>query len=124
MEHGKIPFAIDDYLCCLGMLAPLVILSNAPFHWLVETVRREEVMFDGILSSDLLHKCKPDTSIYLDACRLMNVAVEEVMMVAAHRFDTDAAKSVGMYGWHLGDKTKEVCCGNWQELLEYVGAKE
>ncbi|HVR87900.1 MAG TPA: haloacid dehalogenase type II [Planctomycetota bacterium] len=71
-------------------------LSNGNMSLLVDLAKFSELPWDGIFSSDLFRHYKPDPETYLGACTLLSLEPAEVMMVAAHTLDLDAAKACGL----------------------------
>ena len=51
---------------------------------------------DLILSAELFEHYKPDPETYLGAAKLLGLAPEQVMMVAAHNQDLKAAQQLGL----------------------------
>jgi len=51
--------------------------------------------WDGIISADFFGKVKPDISIYGNAAEMLCMDPAEVMMVACHTQDLDAARTAG-----------------------------
>ena len=70
-------------------------LSNGNMALLVNMARHSGLPWDCILSAELCGHYKPDAEVYLMAARLLGIAVEEIMMVAAHPDDLHAAKQIG-----------------------------
>jgi 2-haloacid dehalogenase len=52
--------------------------------------------WDAILSAELFHHYKPDREVYLGAADLLGLKPSEVMMVAAHTGDLEAARACGL----------------------------
>ena len=52
--------------------------------------------WDYILSAELSKHYKPDPEVYKNAVGLLGLHPYQVMMVAAHNFDLEAAKKIGM----------------------------
>ena len=52
--------------------------------------------WDYILSAELSNHYKPDPEVYKNAVGLLGLHPYQVMMVAAHNFDLEAAKKIGM----------------------------
>ena len=52
--------------------------------------------WDMILSAELVKRYKPDPATYLSSSKLLDIPVNQVMMVAAHKKDLFNAKSLGM----------------------------
>lgn len=71
-------------------------LSNGHIRLLVDLTRYADLRFDTILSAELAHSYKPDPSVYLTAVRLLGVPVGQVMLVACHQWDLDAAAAAGL----------------------------
>jgi 2-haloacid dehalogenase len=69
--------------------------SNGDYRCLLEISKRNGLPWDGIISADFFKKVKPDPTIYLGAAALLQLAPEEVMMVACHAQDLAAAKNAG-----------------------------
>lgn len=71
-------------------------LSNGNISLLVNMAKNAGLPWDCILSSELAGHYKPDKEVYLTASGLLGLKPGQVMMVAAHRDDLDAAKSFGL----------------------------
>ena len=70
-------------------------LSNGNFALLTNMAKNADLRWDCILSSELAHHYKPDPEVYLTAASLLGLPPAQVMMVAAHNEDLEAARSVG-----------------------------
>lgn len=75
------------------VLAPL---SNAGVAMLVRLSRHAGLPWDCILSAELARRYKPAPEVYRLAPDLLGVAPSDVMMVAAHPGDLDAAAREGL----------------------------
>jgi 2-haloacid dehalogenase len=75
------------------IIAPL---SNGNVSLLTDMAKREGLPWDLILSAELAKHYKPDRECYLTAVELLSLKPEEVMMVAAHANDLEAARSFGL----------------------------
>lgn len=73
----------------------LVTLSNGNISLLANMAKYSGLPWDVILSSELAGHYKPDKEVYLMAAKLLDLEPEEIMMVAAHRYDLDAAEELG-----------------------------
>jgi len=71
-------------------------LSNGGFALLTEMAKANGLPWDFIISAELFHVFKPSPAAYLGAARLLEKPPAELMLVAAHPGDLDAAKNVGM----------------------------
>ncbi len=75
---------------------PLASLSNGNVALLVNMARHAGLPWDAVLSGELIQRYKPDREVYLMAARLLGVAPGELMMVAAHTSDLQAARACGL----------------------------
>jgi len=75
---------------------PVATLSNGNMSLLVDLARHAGLPWDAILSAELFGHYKPDPEVYLGAARLLGVAPGELMLVAAHPSDLDAAARCGL----------------------------
>jgi 2-haloacid dehalogenase len=75
------------------IIAPL---SNGNVALLTDMARNAGLPWDLILSAELAKHYKPDRESYLTAVDLLGLKPQEVMMVAAHIGDLNAARSFGL----------------------------
>jgi 2-haloacid dehalogenase len=75
---------------------PIGTLSNGNVSLLVDLARHGGLPWDAIFSAELFGHYKPDPEVYLGAARLLGLAPEELMLVAAHPGDLDAAAHCGL----------------------------
>ena len=77
----------------------LAIVSNIDDEWL-EPIRNRwnlDLFVDAILSSESAKSCKPDSSVFLHACRMIDVRPYEVVFVGDSLVnDVKGSRSVGM----------------------------
>src|SRR6202140_1317866 len=71
-------------------------LSNGNVALLTNMAKFAGVPWDLVLSAELFEHYKPDRETYLGAARLLGLPPEQVMMVAAHNNDLEAAKRLGL----------------------------
>jgi 2-haloacid dehalogenase len=71
-------------------------LSNGNVALLVNMGKHAGLPWDCVLSAELFHHYKPDREVYAGAARLLGLRPRELMMVAAHKSDLDAAASAGL----------------------------
>jgi 2-haloacid dehalogenase len=71
-------------------------LSNGHVALLVHLARHGDLRFDAILSAELAGAFKPAPETYRTAARLLGVAPEETMLVAAHPDDLAGARAAGL----------------------------
>ena len=74
----------------------LATLSNGNIGLLVNMAKNAGLPWDCVLSGELIHKYKPDPEVYKMAARLLGFELSEVMMVAAHPPDLEAAQRTGL----------------------------
>jgi 2-haloacid dehalogenase len=74
----------------------LATLSNGNLSLLVDMAKNAGLPWDCVLSGELIRKYKPDPEVYRMAARLLGFELAEVMMVAAHPPDLQAAKRTGL----------------------------
>ncbi|MEM8795077.1 MAG: haloacid dehalogenase type II [Pseudomonadota bacterium] len=75
------------------LLSPL---SNGSIILLSTLAKRTGLPFDFVFSSDTFRAFKRDPAVYLGAIAMLGLAADEIMMVAAHNDDLEAARSHGM----------------------------
>jgi 2-haloacid dehalogenase len=71
-------------------------LSNGNVALLTNMAKFAKLPWDLVMSAELFAHYKPDREVYLGAARLLGLAPAEVMMVAAHNYDLEAASSLGL----------------------------
>lgn len=72
-------------------------LSNGNYALLVNMAKYSGLPWDSILSADLLGHFKSDPETYLSAARALTLEPGQVMMVAAHKADLEAAAACGLH---------------------------
>ena len=70
-------------------------LSNGNISLLVDMAKNGGLPWDCVLSAELARHYKPDREVYETAARLLGLPPAQIMMVAAHKGDLEAAKRVG-----------------------------
>lgn len=76
-------------------------LSNGNTGLLANMAKRAALPWDAILSAELFRHYKPDPQAYLGVAATFDVAPEQVMLVAAHKDDLDAAAACGLRTAHV-----------------------
>ena len=114
----------------------LATLSNGNIALLANMAKRARLPWDVILSAELFGHYKPDPEVYDGACRLLDLAPPQVMMVAAHNGDLRAASARGLrtgfvarpteYGPTQGkdlaaDGAWDVVCASFAGLADALG---
>ncbi len=85
------------------LLAPL---SNGNVTLLANMAKRAGLPWDCIFASDIFKHYKPDPETYLGAVELLGMKPGEVMMVAAHNYDLQAAASHGLRTGYINRPTE------------------
>ena len=75
---------------------PISPLSNGSFALLTNLARNAALPWDCILSTELARANKPDREAYLLAPTLLDLRPDEVMLVAAHVSDLQAAQRASL----------------------------
>jgi 2-haloacid dehalogenase len=75
---------------------PIATLSNGNVSLLVNMAKNAGLPWDCILSAELFGQYKPDLEVYQKAAKYLGYANNEVMLVAAHPGDLEAAKRAGL----------------------------
>jgi 2-haloacid dehalogenase len=71
-------------------------LSNGNMSMLAGMAKNAGLPWDLILSAELARHYKPDPEVYQTAVELLDLPPAEIVMVAAHRSDLNAARSCGL----------------------------
>ena len=71
-------------------------LSNGHIAQLVDVARHADLRFDCVLSAELAQAYKPAPAVYLTAAKLLDLKPNELMLVAAHPYDLEAARAAGL----------------------------
>lgn len=74
----------------------LATMSNGNVKLMVDMAKHGGLPWDMILGAEIAQSYKPDPETYLAGCRMLRLAPEECMMVAAHNGDLVAARSLGL----------------------------
>jgi len=75
------------------IIAPL---SNGNISLMTNMAKHAGLPWDCILGAELVQHYKPDPEVYRSAAEFLDLAPDEVMMVAAHLGDLKGAKGVGL----------------------------
>ena len=83
-------------LAALRTVLPVVSFTMLPTSLIVDVSRRNGITWDAIISCEMIGVYKPHAQAYQAAARWLNLAPSNILMVACHNFDLDAARQVGM----------------------------
>ena len=75
----------------------LCTMSNGNLGLLANMAKRAGLPWDCILSAEVFRAYKPDPRTYLGVAQVFDLAPAEVMLVAAHQDDLDAARACGLH---------------------------
>lgn len=73
----------------------LATLSNGNISLMVNMAKRAGLPWDAVLGAEAAKAYKPQPEAYLTTARLLALAPEQCLMVAAHHYDLDAARACG-----------------------------
>lgn len=71
-------------------------LSNTDMSTMISLFKRLAIDMDAIFTAEMIGAFKPAPTTYLRALQYLGVAPREAAMVAAHPYDLEAAKALGM----------------------------
>ena len=74
----------------------IVTLSNGNLSLLSNMAKHAQLPWDLILSAEVFRHYKPDPETYLGVAELFDLAPQDVMMVATHEDDLQAAQDCGL----------------------------
>ncbi len=74
----------------------IATLSNGNIGLLTDMAKAAGLPWDCILSAEVFRAYKPDPAVYLGAARVFDLEPAQVMMVAAHHEDLEAARACGL----------------------------
>jgi 2-haloacid dehalogenase len=73
----------------------LSTLSNGSMASVVSIVKHGRLPFDCVLTAELVRSSKPDPKVYALAANSFNLAPDQILMLACHKYDLAAAKKFG-----------------------------
>lgn len=74
---------------------PVVSFTMLPTALVVDVSRRNGIAWDAVISCEMIGVYKPHPQAYAAAARWMALEPPQILMVACHNFDLDAAKKAG-----------------------------
>lgn len=87
---------VIEGLALLKQQFTIVTLSNGNLGLLANMAKRAGLPWDLILSAEVFRHYKPDPETYLGVCQTFDLEPREVMLVAAHKDDLQAAHTCGL----------------------------
>jgi 2-haloacid dehalogenase len=73
----------------------VITLANANFTLLSDLAASAKLPWDEILSAESVKRYKPDPAVYRMAVDCLRLPADAIMMVAAHKYDLEAAMKIG-----------------------------
>jgi 2-haloacid dehalogenase len=83
-------------LAALRARLPVVSFTMLPLSLVVDVSRRNALAWDAIISCEMIGVYKPHAETYQTAARWLNLDPAQILMVACHNFDLNAAHGAGM----------------------------
>jgi 2-haloacid dehalogenase len=71
-------------------------LSDGHTRLLINMAKHAHLPWDMIFGADMSQSYKPSPRAYLHACELLNISPQRAMLVAAHDYDLEGARSCGL----------------------------
>ena len=82
-------------LAALRRALPAVSFTMLPTALVMSVSRRNALAWDAIVSCEMIGVYKPNPEAYATAARWIGLAPEQILMVACHNFDLNAAQAAG-----------------------------
>jgi 2-haloacid dehalogenase len=74
---------------------PVVSFTMLPTALVMDVSRRNGISWDAVISCEMIGAYKPHAQAYATAARWMALKPEQILMVACHNFDLNAAHQAG-----------------------------
>ena len=108
-------------LAAIKKTAPIAPCSNGSIAMMVRLARYAKLPWDCVLGADIARDYKPKPQVYLASVRALRLEPANVMMVAAHNNDLEAAEDAGLQTAfvprpteHGSNQKTDLCAsGNW-----------
>ncbi len=116
-------------LAALKQKAIIAPCSNGSIALMTRLARYGGLPWDCILGADIAQNYKPHREVYLSNCAALQLRPDEVMMVAAHNSDLEAARATGLQTCfiprlteHGESQTEDLeAAGDWDMEVETIG---
>lgn len=82
-------------MAAMRRLLPVVSFTMLPTALVIDVSRRNALVWDAIVSCEMIGVYKPHQEAYRTAARWLDVVPAEILMVACHNFDLNAAHAAG-----------------------------
>lgn len=83
-------------LRAIRLRLPVVSFTMLPLSLVMDVSRRNGIDWDAIISCEMIGYYKPDPRAYRQAAKWLALEPAEILMVACHNFDLNAARACGM----------------------------
>ncbi len=80
----------------LRQALPVVSLTMLPTALVVNVSRKNKLVWDAVISCEMIGVYKPHAQAYETAARWLAMQPSDILMVACHNFDLNAAHKAGM----------------------------
>lgn len=90
--------AWPDFPAALAQLRsryPVISFTMLPLALVVNVSRRNGITWDAVISCEMIATYKPHPQAYMQAASWMNLDPSDILMVACHNFDLNAARGCG-----------------------------
>lgn len=90
--------AWPDFVPALARLRarhPCVSFTILSLALVIDTARRNSIVWDAVISCEMLHAYKTRPEAYRLAAKYLATSPGDILMVACHNFDLDAARAEG-----------------------------
>lgn len=84
-----------DALASIRQLLPVVSFTMLPTSLVVDVSRRNGLVWDAIVSCEMIGVYKPHHEAYATTAKWLGLQPSEILMVACHNFDLNAASKAG-----------------------------
>ena len=74
---------------------PAVSFTMLPLSLVLDVSRKNDLDWDAVISCEMIGVYKPHPQTYLKAAQWLNLEPSEILMVACHNFDLNAARACG-----------------------------
>lgn len=82
-------------LARLRVRFPVVSFTMLPLALVLDVSRQNNIVWDAVISCEMIGFYKPNSEAYLQAARWLQLSPADVLMVACHNFDLNAARVSG-----------------------------
>ena len=83
-------------LAALRKTLPVVSLTMLPTSLVIDVSRRNGITWDAVISCEMIGVYKPHAEAYATAARWLCLEPKQILMVACHNFDLNAAHQAGL----------------------------